>query len=148
MSIRAPSLSKSAILPTLITGLKSPCSNKLPPPHKDLFEKLGSSAALALGTGNYQQSVEDYPTSGEFIDYAYGAHQTLAFTFEISKKMRPKPPSLRYHLQRSVAATLSFLKTLSSIHLDSYIPTKTVYINSLSQSQFITPTAKLFKIAR
>ena len=53
------------------------------------FTAAGQKAARAMNFGIYQQSYDDYPTQGEYIDYAYWRSNTLAATFEVSTVKSP-----------------------------------------------------------
>ncbi len=81
--------------------------------HNDLFYTLSKISALAMGSTYYKQSYDDYPTSGEFIDYLYMAHQTLAVTFEVVKKWTPDPEVIPSVVNNSVNAAMAFMTALS-----------------------------------
>jgi hypothetical protein len=58
------------------------------------FTAAGQKTAQAMNFAIYQQSYDDYPTQGEYIDYAYWKSHTLAATFEVSTIKAPSPASL------------------------------------------------------
>jgi hypothetical protein len=53
------------------------------------FTAAGQKTAQAMSFAVYQQSYDDYPTQGEYIDYAYWRSHTLAATFEVSIAKAP-----------------------------------------------------------
>ena len=58
------------------------------------FTAAGQKTAQAMNFAIYQQSYDDYPTQGEYIDYAYWKSHTMAATFEVSTIKAPSPASL------------------------------------------------------
>ena len=54
------------------------------------FAAAGQKTAQAMSFAIYQQSYDDYPTQGEYIDYAYWRGHTLAATFEVSIVKAPR----------------------------------------------------------
>jgi hypothetical protein len=58
------------------------------------FTAAGQKTAQAMNFTIYQQSYDDYPTQGEYIDYAYWKSHTFAATFEVSTIKAPSPASL------------------------------------------------------
>jgi hypothetical protein len=58
------------------------------------FTAAGKKTAQAMDFAIYQQSYDDYPTQGEYIDYAYWKSHTFAATFEVSTIKAPSPASL------------------------------------------------------
>ncbi len=58
-------------------------------PDEAFFLAAGKKTAEAMGFTIYQQSYDDYPTQGEYIDYAYAKSRTLVATFEISNSKSP-----------------------------------------------------------
>ena len=53
------------------------------------FAAAGQQTAQAMSFAIYQQSYDDYPTQGEYIDFAYWKSHTLAATFEVSAVKAP-----------------------------------------------------------
>jgi hypothetical protein len=53
------------------------------------FTAAGQKTAQAMNFAIYQQSYDDYPTQGEYIDFAYWKSHTLAATFEVSAVKAP-----------------------------------------------------------
>lgn len=56
-----------------------------------LFQDIAQAIAEAMEHNVFKQSHFDYPTKGEFIDYAYAEHQILAFTIEIDEAVSVHP---------------------------------------------------------
>lgn len=61
------------------------------PPEALVFREIGKAIAEAMGHNVFKQSHADYPTRGEFIDYAYAEHNILAFTLEIDEAVNVHP---------------------------------------------------------
>ena len=53
------------------------------------FTAAGQKTAQAMNFTIYQQSYDDYPTQGEYIDFAYWRNHTLPATFEVSTNKAP-----------------------------------------------------------
>lgn len=75
----------------------------------DTFYTLSKLTARAMGVDRYVQSFRDYPTSGEFIDYVYNTHGTMALTLEVSADPAPPPASLPRLVRRAVAGGMAFM---------------------------------------
>ena len=80
---------------------------------------IGESTALAMGLDRYLQSYADYPTSGEFLDYAYFKTHTLAFTIEVSAPQKPSASALPGIVEAAVAGTLAMLQELHATEAGS-----------------------------
>ncbi len=98
------------------------CDRNRVNPDQDLFREISRRAARAMGMRRYVQSYYDYPTSGEFIDYVYMKHQTLAVTFEVSAQGNPEPALLAGVVQRGVHGTMAFLQAIRAADQDSLNP--------------------------
>jgi predicted deacylase len=85
-------------------------------PEQDTFYTLSKVAAEAMGMSLYQQSYYDYPTLGEFSDYAYMTHGTLAVTFEVSRAGNPPASQLEDVVNRAIAGSMTYM--LSVMDLD------------------------------
>ncbi len=81
----------------------------------DTFYTLSKMTADAMGISRYAQSYSDYPTRGEFIDYVFMAHGTLALTFEVSPEPTPAAPRLAHYVQRSVKGALAFMRGVMAL---------------------------------
>lgn len=92
------------------------CHTPAPSPDVDIFYTLSRISAEAMGVRRFLQSYNDYPTRGEFIDYVYNNHGTLALTFEVSAEVTPAPSKLAAIVRRSVAGAMAFM--LSVMDLD------------------------------
>lgn len=79
-----------------------------------LFTSAGQKAAEAMKFTVYQQSYDDYPTQGEYIDYAYWKHRTFAATFEVSMEKTPPAASLMGIVGTTWSGTLAWLQAVSS----------------------------------
>jgi predicted deacylase len=82
----------------------------------DTFYTLAKLTAGAMGMPRYMQSYGDYPSRGEFIDYVYMTHGTLAVTVEVSNETTPPAPKLAAVVRRAVAGGMTFL--LGVLELD------------------------------
>lgn len=76
---------------------------------KDLYSSIAKEAAKAGGYRSYGQSYYDYPTNGEFVDYAYMKYGTIAVTFEVSSVANPPTGQLTKYVDRAVKGTLAFI---------------------------------------
>lgn len=84
-------------------------------PDQDTFFTLSRIAAQAMGMSRYAQSYSDYRTLGEFIDYSYMAHGTLAVTFEVSSDPTPPPSQLARVVARSIAGGMAFMMAVKEL---------------------------------
>lgn len=91
------------------------CYSAEPPPHAAQFMRLARASAQAMDMLYISQSFHDYETTGEFIDYAYMKHGSLALTFEISQIHRPPPERLMESVERTIRGTVSYLRELEGI---------------------------------
>lgn len=82
---------------------------------QDTFYTLSKIAAEAMGMTRFAQSYKDYPTKGEFIDYAYMTHGTLAVTVEVSNDGNPSTSRLAKYVQRGVIGGLSFVHAVMQL---------------------------------
>lgn len=83
----------------------------------DTFFTLSKITATAMNISRFSQSYSDYPTRGEFIDYAYMTHGTLALTLEVSSDPSPPASRLAYYVQRSVKGSIAFLRAVLALDL-------------------------------
>jgi predicted deacylase len=81
----------------------------------DTFYTLSKITAGAMGISRFTQSYSDYPTRGEFIDYVFMAHGTLALTFEVSPEPTPPATRLAYYVQRSVKGSMAFMRAVMAL---------------------------------
>lgn len=86
-------------------------------PDHDTFYTLSKTAAEAMGMSRFAQSFNDYQTRGEFIDYQYMSHGTLAVTFEVSNDPTPAPATLARHVTRSIAGSMAFMLSVRELDL-------------------------------
>jgi len=77
------------------------------------FAAAGQKTAQAMSFAIYQQSYDDYPTEGEYIDYAYWKSRTLAATFEVSAAKRPNPALLASVVDRACKGTVAWIQAVN-----------------------------------
>jgi hypothetical protein len=82
-------------------------------PDDSLFTSAGRLAAQAMNFTVYQQSYDDYPTTGEYIDYAYWKSHTLSATFEVSTVKAPVEASLVGVVGAAWKGTLAWIQAAS-----------------------------------
>jgi predicted deacylase len=92
------------------------CFTSQRPADNDTFYTISKATARAMGMTRYVQSHSDYATRGEFIDYVYMAHGTVAVTVEVSNDATPPPSRLNAVVQRAVAGSMAFM--LQILELD------------------------------
>ncbi|MEN9834943.1 MAG: hypothetical protein RL011_1136 [Pseudomonadota bacterium] len=85
------------------------------PPDVDQFFTIARLMARAMGIEHYRQSFADYPSQGEFIDYAYMNHGTLALTLEVSRIPAPPPKELGGVVRRAIAGMMTFMLAVSDL---------------------------------
>ena len=83
-------------------------------PDDTLFVAAGEKTAQAMAFTVYQQSYDDYPTQGEYIDYAYWKMHTLAATFEISDDKTPTASALATIVDDTWKGTIAWLQMVNS----------------------------------
>lgn len=86
----------------------------------DLFYTLSKITAQAMRMTKYTQSFLDYPTKGEFIDYVYNTHGTLALTVEVSGEGTPPASMLDQVVKRSIAGSMAFLLSVQELDLGKF----------------------------
>ncbi len=77
------------------------------------FVAAGQAAASAMGFDVYQQSYDDYPSQGEYIDYAYWKDRTLVSTFEVTLQKTPPEATLASAVANTWNGTLAWLQAVS-----------------------------------
>jgi len=80
------------------------------------LSQLAESYSTSSGYTNLQvrQSYADYPTSGETIDYSYGADGTDALTMEISNNKQPPGSQIQYYFQNNLPAMIAMIENAGS----------------------------------
>ncbi len=91
------------------------CYSADTPPQQSMFLKVAKKVAQVMGFRKYLQSYFDYPTQGEFIDYAYMQHGTLALTVEVSTTSTPPASALPGIIQKSLAGTYEFIEQVDQL---------------------------------
>ena len=77
------------------------------------FTVAGQKTAQAMNFAIYQQSWDDYPTQGEYIDFAYWKSNTLAATFEVSTDKTPSTASLPSVVDGALKGTMAWVQAAS-----------------------------------
>ncbi len=90
------------------------CHTENSAPQNNLLAKLAETMARAMNFDRYLQSYFDYPLAGEFIDYAYMKHGTLALTVEVSEEKTPPANNLAAIVDRSVVGAMAFLNAVDA----------------------------------
>jgi hypothetical protein len=84
-------------------------------PNAAVVSAAGKATAQAMGFDRYLQSYDDYPTDGEFIDYAFSKYNTLALTFEVSVAKTPSVSQLNSVVVNSVKGALAFIEAVKAV---------------------------------
>lgn len=92
------------------------CYTAQRPADNDTFYTISKATAQAMNMSRYVQSFSDYATRGEFIDYVYMAHGTVAVTVEVSNDATPPASRLKGVVERAVAGSMTFM--LQILELD------------------------------
>lgn len=92
------------------------CFTAQRPADNDAFYTISKATAQAMGMTRFVQSFSDYATRGEFIDYVYMAHGTVAVTVEVSNDATPPASRLKAVVDRAVAGSMTFM--LQILELD------------------------------
>jgi hypothetical protein len=79
----------------------------------EFFTAAGQKTAQAMNFAIYQQSYDDYPTQGEYIDFAYWKSNTLAATFEVSTDKTPSVASLASVVDSACKGTFAWIQAVS-----------------------------------
>jgi hypothetical protein len=77
------------------------------------FTAAGQKTAQAMNFAIYQQSYDDYPTQGEYIDFAYWKNHTLAVTFEVSTVKAPSAALLAGVVDGACKGTVAWVQAVS-----------------------------------
>jgi hypothetical protein len=89
------------------------CYSGSPTVDDGFFTGAGQKTAQAMGFAISQQSYDDYPTTGEYIDYAYWRSQTLAATFEVSTARAPSPSSLAAVVDNACRGSIAWVQAVA-----------------------------------
>jgi len=82
---------------------------------QDTFYTISKATAQAMDFNYYRQSYFDYPTNGEFIDYAFMKHGTMGVTIEVSSAKNPPASQLASVVKRSVDGTLAYIESIRAL---------------------------------
>jgi hypothetical protein len=77
------------------------------------FNAAGQRAAQAMNFTIYQQSYDDYPTEGEYIDFAYWRSHSLAATFEVSTAKTPNATLLAGVVDDACKGTVAWIHAVN-----------------------------------
>jgi hypothetical protein len=77
------------------------------------FMVAGQKAAQAMNFAIFQQSYDDYPTEGEYIDFAYWRSHSLAATFEVSTVKTPSAASLAGVVDDACKGTVAWIQAVN-----------------------------------
>lgn len=92
------------------------CYTATPAADDARLSSVGARTAQAMGFTTYSASYFDYPTQGEYIDYAYMKSNTLAFTVEVSAAKTPPVSDLPQIVATTWQGTLALVQSLRSNH--------------------------------
>jgi hypothetical protein len=93
------------------------CYTGSPPTDLSLFRALSKRTADAMGFDRYLQSYQDYPSEGEFIDFAYSTYGTLAITMEVSEEPTPRENDLPLIIDKSIKGSMAYIQGLRDYEL-------------------------------
>lgn len=91
------------------------CAKSAPTEIKDKFQTLSKTAAQAMGMSYAVQSYFDYPSYGEYTDYAFLKYGTLGVTFEVSSAGNPSVSQLDSVVKRAVKGTFAYLDAVVAL---------------------------------
>jgi hypothetical protein len=77
------------------------------------FMAAGQKTAQAMNFTIYQQSYDDYPTEGEYIDFAYWRSHSLAATFEVSTFKTPSTASLASAVDGACKGAVAWIQAVN-----------------------------------
>jgi Zinc carboxypeptidase len=77
------------------------------------FTAAGQKTAQAMNFTIYQQSYDDYPTEGEYIDFAYWRSHSLAATFEVSTVKAPNATLLAGVVDDACKGTVAWIQAVN-----------------------------------
>ena len=77
------------------------------------FTAAGQKTTQAMDFVVFQQSYDDYPTQGEYIDFAYWRSHTLAATFEVSTAKAPSAASLAGVVDSACQGMVAWVQAVS-----------------------------------
>lgn len=83
-------------------------------PNAAVISTVGKTVADAMGFDRYLQSYDDYPTTGEFIDFTYSKYGALSLTFEVSAAKTPSAAALDGVVKTSVKGALAFIDAVKA----------------------------------
>ncbi len=105
---------------------------------RDVFHALSERSAQAMGFDYFTQSYFDYPSNGEFIDYAYMRHGTWAVTIEVSEAATPSAGELADVVGNAVDGMVSFFSAVLE-HDRGDLPTPPVALDPMVELRGFNP---------
>ncbi len=78
----------------------------------DLFNTLAQTCANSMGFDRWLQAYYEYPAEGDYTDYAYWKHGTLAVTVEISYDKTPSTSSLPHIADIAARGAVAFMRAV------------------------------------
>lgn len=90
------------------------CYTATPSHDETLLATVTKNMAQATGVTRYMPSHRDYPTTGEFIDYLYWKHGTVALTVELSRMKTPPIEQIPGIITTAVKGAMSFMNSLDA----------------------------------
>jgi hypothetical protein len=88
------------------------CYTATPGLDNDLLANVTKQMAQATGVTRFMRSNLDYATTGEFIDYLYWKHGTIALTVELSRIKTPPIADIPAIIQTSIKGVISMMDSL------------------------------------
>lgn len=86
-------------------------SKQQSPAHEE-FKHLSKAIAQKMGIHKIMPSYFDYPSHGEYIDFAYRRFNILALTFELSHAKSPSAFRVKAIIKKSIQGILAYIDTL------------------------------------
>lgn len=91
-------------------------------PNAQAVSTAGKMVADAMGFDRYLQSYDDYPTTGEFIDFTFSKLGALSLTFEVSTAKTPSASTLDRVVKTSVKGALTFIDAVKAVDSGTPLP--------------------------
>ena len=91
-------------------------------PNANVVAAAGKMVADAMGFDRYLQSYDDYPTTGEFIDFTYSKYGTLSLTFEVSTAKTPSASQLDGVVRTSIKGAMTFIDAIKAVDAGESLP--------------------------
>lgn len=92
------------------------CYSPLPAAQATAFRRIGLAVARAMDAPVFKQSWQDYPTRGEFTDYAFMTYGTLAVTLEVSSALKQVGVAKSQTIGKSMSGIFAYIRELKALH--------------------------------